>query len=128
MQGLFLILLLITSVTGLCAGQQKPDVRETKDKARLDLRIRGLEEQLRNQQFEINQMKKELLTRDEEIHALTEMIEGDPNADEDAQQQSNNDDTFEVQTDACRSTRFVHYSPRGFKPGKAKRISLTTIN
>jgi hypothetical protein len=126
MQSLILMLLLITSITGLCTGQQKPHPRDAKEKSGLDLRMRGLEEQLHNQQFEINQLKKELLARDEEIHALTEMIEGDPNADQDTQQQ--NGDTFEVETDACHFTHFVHFLRPGYMPGKAKPISATTIN
>jgi phage-related minor tail protein len=126
MQSLILMLLLITSAASLCTSQQKKDARHADKQPGLDMRVRGLEEQLQNQQFEINQLKKELLARDEELHALTEMIEGDPNADQNAEQQ--NDDTFEVQSDACQETRFVHFSRHSHRPAKAKRISFTTIH
>lgn len=122
MQSLVLMLLLLASMGGLCAGQQRKGASHTSEKTGFDLRLRGLEEQLQNQQFEINQLKKELLARDEEIHALTEMIEGDPNADENSEQQ--NHDTFEVETNSCNSTRFVHLPRPTHRPGQAERISI----
>src|SRR5262249_51921149 len=126
MQMLLLMLLLIA---GLCAGQQSPKALEAKGKSQLDVRVRGLEEQLKNQQFEINQLKKELLARDEELHALTQMIEGegeDPNATDNAQQ--NNDDTFQPENDACPTTRFVHLRRPVYGPGRVKQISVTNIH
>ena len=123
MQSLLFLVLLVTTVAQLCAGQQRSHPRHATEQPGLDARVRGLEERLQNQQFEINQLKKELLARDEELHALTQMIEGDPNADQNPDQQD--DDTFEVETDACQQTRFVQFSRPDYRSGRAKRISLT---
>lgn len=128
MKSLLLKVLLIVAATGLCTGQKQPSAAQPN--SHLDKQVQGLEERLGNLQFEIDQLKKELLARDEQIHALTEMIEGegDPNAGADSQQQQQGDDTFQVETDACQLTRFVHFSHRAHQRGKAYQVPVTTFD
>ncbi|MCI0352462.1 MAG: hypothetical protein L0Z53_23845 [Acidobacteriales bacterium] len=121
----FILILLLAMSGSLCSGQNHPQVLNAKPKSQLDARVQGLEEKLKDQQFEIDQLKKALLLRDEEIRALTEMIEGDPPPEDDSQAQ---DDTFEVGTATCRQVRYVRFSPQRYKPGKASRHPVETMN
>jgi septal ring factor EnvC (AmiA/AmiB activator) len=131
MQSSILMFLLLICGAGLCSGQKQPEASYPKQKFHLDARLQVLEEKLKNQQFELDQLKKELRVRDDEIRALTELIEGTPDAEEgtpdaedDSQQQDN---TFAVETGACRRTSFVRFLYPRYLPGKANGHFVRTI-
>lgn len=114
------VILAIVLTLGVNATAQKqPSTERSKPGSPVEIQIRGLEEKLVRQQFEIDQLKKELLVRDEEIHALMELIQEEEN---ERTQDPSNDFAFEPRSAACHAIRYVQSFSEGNNPARLHRI------
>ena len=114
------ILAIVLAVGVTAPAQKQPTSVGAKQRSAVESRIRGLEERLASQQFEIDQLKKELLVRDEEVHALMELIQSEEKPTEDP----SNDFEFESQAAACHLIRYVRSFSTANKAARQRRIFI----
>ena len=115
------ILAIVLAVGVTAPAQKQPTSVGAKQRSAVESRIRGLEERLASQQFEIDQLKKELLVRDEEVHALMELIQSEENK---PTEDPSNDFEFESQAAACHLIRYVRSFSTANKAARQRRIFI----